>query len=181
MKRIVWTFGLIAGGIMAAMMLVTMVFMDQIGFDKGEVIGYSTMVLAFMMVYFGIRSYRDTVMGGRIGFGRAFRVGILISLVASACYVATWETMYYTMMPDFGTKYASHLIERERKNGASDAQIAAKQKEMQQFQEQYRNPVINVGLTFLEVFPIGFVVVLVCAGVLSQKGKAGRSPDLAST
>src|SRR4029077_3788775 len=100
MKRIVWTFGLIAGGIMAAMMAITMSFQDQIG-DKGEIIGYSTMILAFLMVYFGIRSYRDNVMAGAIGFGRAFKVGILIALIASVCYVATWEAIYYTIAPDF--------------------------------------------------------------------------------
>ena len=28
-------------------------------------IGYTGMVLAFLMVYFGVRSYRDNVAGGR--------------------------------------------------------------------------------------------------------------------
>ena len=73
------------------MMLATIPFMDRIGFDKGEIIGYTTMVLAFLMVFFGIRSYRDTVLDGTIGFGRAFQVGILITLIASVCYVATWQ------------------------------------------------------------------------------------------
>ena len=52
-------------------------------------IGYTGMVLAFLMVYFGVRSYRDNVAGGQIGFGRAFVVGLAITFVASACYVAT--------------------------------------------------------------------------------------------
>ena len=65
MKRIVLTFGLIAGAILSVMMVVSMRFIDQIGFDKGEIIGYTTMVLAFLMVYFGVRSYRDDVRRGR--------------------------------------------------------------------------------------------------------------------
>ena len=39
------------------------------------------MVLAFLMVFFGVRSYRDNVAGGHVTFGRAFKVGLLITLV----------------------------------------------------------------------------------------------------
>jgi hypothetical protein len=177
MKRVVWTFGLIAGAIMAAMMGITMRFADQVGFDKGEVIGYTTMILAFLMVYFGIRSYRDNVMAGTIGFGRAFTVGLSITLVASACYVAAWEAIYHTLAPDFAEKYAAHAIEKARASGASGAQLEAQKREMAAFAERYKNPVVNVGLTFLEVFPVGVVVVLVSAGVLSRrKSGAGASP-----
>src|SRR4051794_9724156 len=94
MKRIVWTFGLIAGAVLSVMMLLTVPFMDRIGNDHGEVIGYTTMVVAFLMVYFGIRTYRDSVMGGTIRFGQAFKVGILITLIACVCYVVTWEVLY---------------------------------------------------------------------------------------
>ncbi|HEU4454352.1 MAG TPA: DUF4199 domain-containing protein, partial [Longimicrobium sp.] len=75
MKKTVWTFGLISGGILSAMMLLTIPFMDEIGFDRGVVIGYATMVAAFLLVFFGVRSYRDNVAGGEVGFGRALAVG----------------------------------------------------------------------------------------------------------
>jgi hypothetical protein len=55
MKKSVLTFGLIGGAIMAAMMFATMPFMDKIGFDKGEVIGYTTMIVAFMLVSLKVR------------------------------------------------------------------------------------------------------------------------------
>ena len=169
MKRIVLTFGFIAGGMLAVMMLATLPFMDRIGFDHGEVIGYTTMVLAFLMVYFGIRSYRDNVGGGTIGFGRAFAVGLLITLIATSCYVATWEVIYYKMMPDFGEKYAAYVMQHARDAGASPQQLAAKAKEMADFQQMYRNPLVNVAFTFLEPLPVGLVMTLVCAGVLSRR------------
>ena len=53
------------------------------------VIGYTTMVLSFMLVFFGIRSYRENVGEGTIAFGRAFAVGILITLISSVLYVVT--------------------------------------------------------------------------------------------
>ena len=46
-------------------------------------------LMAFLMVYFGVKSYRDNVAGGRVTFGRALQVGLLITVLASACYVAT--------------------------------------------------------------------------------------------
>ena len=168
MKRIVWTFGLIAGAIMAAVMFITVPFAEQIA-GKGEVIGYTTMILAFVMVYFGIRSYRDNVAGGAIGLGRAFKVGILITLVASACYVVAWQVVYRTMMPNYADLYANRSIEKARAAGATEAQIEAKKLEMAKFAEMYQNPLVNVSLTFLEVFPVGAVLVLLSAGALSRK------------
>jgi hypothetical protein len=169
MQKIVLSFGLIAGAILSAMMLLTLPFLDKIGFDKGEVIGYTTMVLAFLMVFFGVKSYRDNVAGGRVTFGRAFLVGLLITAVASVCYVATWQLVYYKLAPDFGEKYTAYAVEKAKKSGASEAQIAATKKEMTEFMELYKNPLVNIGITFLEPLPVGLVFTLVTAGVLSRR------------
>jgi hypothetical protein len=174
MRKIVLTFGLIAGAILSAMMLITQAFFDQIGFDKGEIVGYTTMVLAFLMVFFGVKSYRDNVAGGSVTFGRAFMVGLLITAVASVCYVATWQVIYHKIAPDFGDKYAAYVVEKAKKSGATDAEIAAKTKQMADFQEMYRNPLINIGLTFLEPLPVGILFTLVTAGALSRKRKSER-------
>jgi hypothetical protein len=168
-RKIVLTFGLIAGAIMSAMMLITFGFQEQIGFDKGAIIGYTTMVLAFLMVFFGVRSYRETIMGGRVSFGGAFKVGLLIMLVGTACYVATWELIYYRFAPDFAEKYAAHVIEKAKQSGATDEQIAVQQAQMAKFKEMYRNPLVNIALTFLEPLPVGVVLTLVTAGILSRK------------
>src|ERR1700730_12114087 len=133
MRKIVLTFGLIAGAILSAMMLITLPFHDEIGFDKGYIVGYTTMVLAFLMVFFGVRSYRDNVSGGTVTFGRAFTVGLLITLIASTCYVATWEVIYYKITPDFADKYAAYTVDKAKKSGATEAQVAATAKEMADF------------------------------------------------
>src|SRR5205823_381213 len=128
------------GAIMSVMMLATTPFLDQIGFDRGAIIGYTSMVLAFLLVFFGIRSYRDNVAGGRIGFLRAFQVGILITVVASICYVATWEVVSYKVFPDFSDRYAAHELEKARAAGASEQQLTKKRTELERFREMYRNP-----------------------------------------
>ena len=169
MRKIVLTFGLIAGAILSVMMLLALMFQDQIGFDRGAVVGYTSMVLAFLMVYFGVRSYRDQVAGGRVSFGRAFVVGLLITAVASVCYVATWEVIYYRLAPDFGDKYAAYVVQKAREAGATEAQIAERTRQMDQFKDAYRNPLVNIAYTLLEPLPVGLLFTLVAAGVLSRK------------
>jgi hypothetical protein len=166
--RVVLIFGLLAGGVLAVMMVVQIAFIDQIGFDRGEIIGYTTMVLAFLMVYFGIRSYRDNIYGGTISFGQAVGIGLLITLVASLCYVATWEVIYYWFAPDFAEKYGAYMIEKARAGGATEQELAAKAAEMAEFREMYKNPLINAGITLLEVFPVGLVVTLISAAILRR-------------
>ena len=169
MRKIVLTFGLIAGVILSAMMLLALPFQDQIGFDRGAIVGYTSMVLAFLMVFFGVRSYRDNVAGGRVSFGRAFAVGLLITAVASVCYVATWEVVYYRLAPDFMDKYSAYTVDKARKSGATEAEIAAREQQLAEFTEMYRNPLVNIAMTLLEPLPVGLVFTLVTAGVVSRK------------
>jgi hypothetical protein len=176
MRKIVLTYGLIAGVIITATFLITLPFHDAIGFDRSMVVGYASMVLAFLLIFFGVRSYRDNVAGGRLSFGRAFAVGALIGVVASSCYVLTWEVIYFGTKSDYIEKYQAHMIEKARQAGESPEAIAAKQAEMAKFAEMYRNPLINSAMTFMEPLPVALVIALVSAGVLSRRKKPDPAP-----
>jgi hypothetical protein len=172
MKKIVWTFGLISGAIMTAFMIATLPFMNAFD-DHSLVVGYTGIVAGFLLVYFGVRSYRDNVLGGTIGFGRAFTVGLLIAAIGSLCYVATWEVLYYKFMPDFYSKYAQSAVDQARKNGKSDAEIAKTRASMEAMAKSAENPLWVAATTFAEPFPVGLIVALVSAGVLRRKRGSG--------
>lgn len=174
MKKTVLTFGLIAGAIVSLFMVLAIVFKDAIGFDRGEIVGYTSMVVAFLFIYFGVRAYRDNVAGGTVSFGRAAAVGALIAVLASLCYVATWEVIYYNFAPDYIEKYREHVISKARADGASEAAIAEQTAKMDRLVEMYKNPAVNAAFTFLEPMPVALVVVLVSAGVLSRGKKSDR-------
>jgi hypothetical protein len=179
MKNTVIKYGLISGALISVMMMLTIPFHDRIGFDtSGLVVGYATMVLAFLLIYFGVRSYRDTVGGGTVRFGRALAVGVLIAAVSSACYVATWEVMYFKFMPDFMDKYSVHELEKARASGASDRQLASRKAEMEKLAVMYKNPLYNAAFTFMEPLPVGLIVALVSAGVLSRRRKDGAGGNV---
>jgi hypothetical protein len=170
MQRTVLTFGLISGVIIAALMWATLPFMERIGYDNGAMVGYAGMVLAFLLIFFGVRSYRDNVAGGAITFGRAFRVGGLIALVSATCYVISWQVLYKTVLPDFGEKYIAFTIEKERASGVSEEVVAAKAAEMEKMFTTYKNNALfRIGVTYLEPLPVALVVALVTAGVLSRR------------
>jgi hypothetical protein len=180
MKKTVLTFGLISGAIMAVMMFATLPFMEKIGFDKGLIVGYTSMVLAFMLVFFGIRSYRENIGDGEISFGRAFAVGILITLISCICYVVAWEIIYFNFMPDFLDKYASHVIEKARTSGASQQAIDVQVQQMKDFKVMYAKPLVNIAFTFAEPFPLGFILTLISAAIL-RKRKKGQAAGATGT
>lgn len=169
MRKIVLTYGLIAGAILSVMMLATALLSDRIGFDRGEIIGYTTMVAAFLMIFFGVKAYRDTVAGGTIRFARAFAVGAAIWAVAAVCYVATWQVVHRTVWPDFFEQYAAHAEQKARAAGTSESEIVRQRAELAKYREMYRNPVLHVALTLLEPLPVGLVMTLLSAGVLSRR------------
>jgi hypothetical protein len=169
MKKTILTFGLISGALSSLMMLGTMSFVDRIGFDRGEIVGYTAIVLSFLLVFFGIRSYRDNMGDGHITFVKGFVVGISITLISCVFYVATWEFIYRNFFPDFMDKYAAYGIEKLRASGASAAAIQAKVEEMRKAKEMYDNPLMNAAMTFLEPFPVGIVITLLSAAVLRRK------------
>ena len=110
------------------------------------IVGYTSMVLAFLMVFFGVRSYRDNVAGGTRDVRPGLQVGLADHGGRQVCYVATWEVIYYKLTPDFTDKYAAYAVEKAKKSGATEAQIAAKDEEMAEFKEMYRNPLVNIAL-----------------------------------
>jgi hypothetical protein len=169
MKKTILTFGLISGAVSALMMVATVPFADRIGFDKGAVIGYTAIVLSFLLVFFGIRSYRDNVGNGRITFAKAFAVGISITLISCICYVVTWEILYFNFLPGFMDKYGAHIVEKMKASGASSAAIQAQLQQLKKYRELYDNPLINAAMTFIEPFPIGLIVTLISAAVLRRK------------
>jgi hypothetical protein len=180
MKRTVWTFGLAVGGILSAMMVITLPFEASLE-NAGEIIGYTTMVLAFLLIFFGIRSYRDNIAGGSVTFGRALAIGALITALSSICYVATWELMYFKLAPSMAARFDAVAIEKAKQGATSPEQIQRKTAETQRFLAVYKNPFMNSAITFLEPLPVGLVIALVSAGVLRRKRTTGAGAAFATS
>jgi hypothetical protein len=172
MKKIVLTFGVISGVISIGLMLANVRFIDQIGFDSGLIVGYTILVLGFLLVFFGIRSYRENVGDGYISFGRAFQVGILISLISSLFYIGVWEIAFQNWLYDFPEKYTNYVIEKARASGASAEEIARETEEWNGKWALYRSNILfRAAVAFIEPFPVGLLITVISAVILRKRPK----------
>lgn len=177
MKKTVLTFGFISGAMMAVLMLATMPFIHKLGMNGGLVVGYTSIVLSFMMVFFGVRSYRENIGGGTISFGRAFAVGIFIALISSICYVLTWEVIYFGV-PGFAEKFWTTYEAQIRNSGDTPQNIQAQLEQSKNLKPLLDNPLISSAMVFIEPFPVGLVITLISALILRKRNKPepGSSP-----
>ena len=169
MKKVVLTFGLISGLIISVLMGGSLLLAKEIGSGHSMALGYTIMVASFLLIYFGIRSYRDNTLAGQISFGRAFACGILITFITSVCYVAMWEILYFNFMPHFLDSYFAAQIHKVQSSGLDPATTAARVSAIQRSQQLYQNPLVNMAYTFIEPLPIGLVITFLSAAVLRRK------------
>lgn len=170
MKKIILVCGIIAGLIVSGMMFFSVDQCYQTGnFEHGMIYGYTGMLVAFSCIFVGIKIYRDKYNNQLISFGKAFKIGLFITLIASTFYVVSWLISYYNFYPDFADSYAKHILKSAKASGATDAEMASKTAEMARFKEMYKNPVIVVLMTYVEILPVGLIVALISSLILKRK------------
>jgi hypothetical protein len=170
MKKIVITFGLIAGLIVAVMMVIsTTLFYGSTNYECSMYVGYATMLIAFSMIFVAVKNYRDKFNSGQVSFGKAFMIGLYVTLITSTVYVIVWLVIYYRFMPDFMDKYSSFMINKVKVSGASEQEINQQVTEMARYKQMYKNPFFVILLTYAEIFPVGIMVALISALILKRK------------
>lgn len=175
MRRNIIIFGLIAG-VITTSWTVSFIAMDKSHFteesmEKGMIYGYLSMLLAFSMIFVAVKNYRDKYNGGSITFGKAFKIGLGITVIASTVYVVVWLIDYFYFFPDFMEKYGEMVIKKMEKSGEAAKVIEEKRKEMKEFKVMYDNPFFNAMITYTEILPVGLIMSLIGAAVLKRKPK----------
>lgn len=169
MAKIIFTYGTIAGLIIAIIMFGSMAIWGTTDDIAGsEWMGYSIMLLALSMIFFGIKSYRDNQLGGVIKFWTGLKLGLGISLVAGILYVAGWEVYFQTSARDFMDQYTESYIEKLKEEGVSPEEIVETRLQMEQFKELYDITIARIGITLMEILPVGIVLSLISAGLLRK-------------
>ena len=176
MKKTILTYGLISGILSSLMMAATVPFLHSLSGNKGYLFGYTAIVLSFLLVFFGIRSYRDNVGNGHITFAKAFTIGISITLISCLFYVVTWQIIYFNFMPHSMDSYFASAIDKIKASGASPDIIQAKIADLERSKRLYSNPLYNAALTFLEPFPVGLVITLLSSAILRKKSPSQAGP-----
>jgi len=145
MRKIALTYGLIAGAIVSIMILGSIPLWNRgiLNFENGEIVGYTTMVIALSMIFFGIKSCRAYRFKGSINFWQGVKLGLLITLIASIMYALTWEFSFNALAPDFTEKAWQHYIEKAKNESQNEAALNATIQQVEMWKEWYKNPFLQ--------------------------------------
>ena len=168
MKNTAFTFGLLSGALAIVLMLATLPYLGSMETGKMDLLGYTSIVVSALILFVGIRSYRERA--GRLTFARGVAVGLLISLVSSVAYMAAFQVIYFKVMPEFGEKFSACMVERARTNGATQHELEQTAATARTLKSIYDHPAGNAALTFATTFPVGLVFSVVAAAILRSKG-----------
>ena len=172
MQKNIIIYGLTAGIVVSVLMVFNINYVSQSGnvdYNTSLVLGYASMLIAFSLVYVGIRNYRDKYNGGVISFGKAFKIGTMIVLISSTIFVVIWLIDYFFFIPDYMEKYSAHELAKLKASGASQVEIDKETKELANFARMFKNPFFNAMMTYAEILPVGLVVTLISSLILKRK------------
>lgn len=164
MNNIILKNGLFGGSIVSALLVIMTMYMKaNPEKEVSMMIGFAGMLLSFFFVVKGIKQQREA-NNGIISFGKAFLTGLLITIIISTIYVLVWLVILYNFFPNFMEHYANMAIEK-----ASPNEVAKVTEEMNSYKEMYKNPIMVILLTYMEILPLGIVFSLVSALILKRK------------
>lgn len=164
MKKLIIKFGLIGAALVVGIPLLSTAFTGLDGFAVGELIGYSTIVVAMLFIIPAQVSYRKE-QDGLLSFGDAFKIGLGISTIGGLAF-GLYNTVYVLIIdPEFNEKYFAYEMGLERGTAEFEKQYAALM-EGGSFMYSVGGQAI---LMFLTVFLIGFVVSIIGGLILQRK------------
>jgi len=174
MKKIIWVCGFIAGLISVTWGVASEALVgDSLSLNTKLFLGYATMILAFSLIFVGIKNYRDTYHNGQITFGKALGIGLLITLIASTVYVVIWLIDFSYFASDYGEKYQAQAVAEMKASGVSAAEIKKQTAETAEMMETYKSSFpFRLMFTYLEIAPVGIIMSLIAALVLKNKSKS---------
>ena len=174
MRKVVLTVGLLAGAIIAALVWITAALAerDLIKFERLEILGYASMIIALSMVFFGIKSYRDNQGNGNLTFWKGVQVGALISVIAGVMYFAG-AFSYGMVSPgfedNFMRKFTELKVSQLQAQGASQADIDKGTAEVETMRVLFKNPLLFFLVCMMEILPVGIIVTLLSAALLRKR------------
>jgi len=164
MNNIIVKNGLFGSIIVSALLVFVTIYMKaNPEKEVSMMIGFAVMILAFFFVALGIKQQRDA-NNGLISFRNAFLTGFWITLIISTVYVLVWLIILYNFFPNFAEHYTDMAIQK-----ANPEEVVKLTEEMNSFKEMYKNPIMVILFTYMEILPLGIVFSLVSALILKKK------------
>ncbi|WP_396635892.1 DUF4199 domain-containing protein [Maribacter sp. R77961] len=167
MKKTILRFGLYGVITICLLSILIWSLVKVVDNTTGEIIGYSSMVVSLLFVFFGIKHFRDRENNGVVTFAKALLIGVLISLIVSVAF-GILDIIYVKFVnPDFMTDYYEGMLEQAQTLPAEEFEI--RKEELNAEKEMFLNPFMHFFIMSMMVFVIGFIISLLSALLLQRK------------
>ncbi|WP_243473625.1 DUF4199 domain-containing protein [Winogradskyella sp. MH6] len=158
-------YGLILGAVIFGLALT---FGGGLSYTTQEIIGYGSMVASLSFVYFGIKHFRDQVNDGKVTFGKALLIGVLISAFVGLG-VGIVDYLYTTVInPDFAEDYLAKTL-KSYETLYSGQELENKKTELTTQMKNYGGSGFMAAIMFFTVLVIGFIISLISGLILQRK------------
>jgi hypothetical protein len=179
MKKIVLVYGIIAGIIVMPMLI--LLITTGINSDhqvNSMLIGYTNMLLAFSMIFFGVHAYKKKHLNGSITFWRALATGSLIALIGSTIYVIAWVGLSRLFYPEFVDDMIKAYNQQLETSNLSPDELLKKKKEVADMMGFYKTIPGMVLYTYMEILVVGLPMALISAIIFSIRKKKNPSENI---
>lgn len=170
MKRIIWRYGTLSG-ILNALYMIALGLMtkENPSFRNGILTGYAAMAVALSFVFVGVYQAKKEFPKEPFTFGRAFLIGLLISLISSLFYTFTWLAVLQFIHPNYMVEFTQSQLIDAQNRGLSPQELQTLGKEMDGYVQLYKNPLWAFLITLTEILPVGLLLSLLAAAIFKKK------------
>ena len=168
MNNTIRKYGFFASTTICILSLLSWFVGKDLDFTTQEVIGYASMIVSLSFVFFGIKHFRDTYNNGTITFGKAFLIGVLISLSAAITF-GLLDVVYVKFInPDFLSEYYDASLAQMKEDLSPEA-FELKLADLESQKELFSNIWVNFLVMSMTVFVIGGILSVLSAMILKRK------------
>lgn len=168
MQKTIFRFGFYGIALMLVILFTSFfIFKGRENWEAQEILGYTTIVISLVFVYFGIRHWRDNYNAGQLTFGQGLKLGSLITLFPSVAFgLFTWLEVS-VLDPGFSDKYYGYQVQKMKASTPPDKIQEALQK-LESEKEMFSSPFLQFAVMFLTVFLIGIVITVISSLILQK-------------
>ncbi len=158
-----FNWGLIMGFSMIIFSTV-LYFLDQIGNQK---LGYISMIIMVVVLFLGIKAYRDTFLGGYITYGQVLGAGVIIGLYSAVISGLFTILLYKFIDPDLVNKLYAISENKMLEQGVSEGQIEVAMK----LTKKFLNPYIMAAMGLFSSPFMAFIFSLILGIFMKNEGE----------
>jgi hypothetical protein len=162
----VWKANLTNGLILALAGITISLLMYFLNLLFNQTLGYVTMLIQIVVLFFLVKSYRDTFTYGHITYGQALGAGIVINIYSALIMVLFTYILYTFIDPGLTAKKLAFVEEMMLKKGTPQASVDIVMK----MQEKLSKPLISSIINLFSFLLIGTIYSLIIGIFVKKEG-----------